>query len=185
MRAVVVAAALGSASAAAAQSPVTSVEVRQTDDGYVADLVMRVAAPREQAFAVLMDFESMANWVPNLRVSRVVNREANRATIEYEGVARYGFLSIPFTTARVIEFEPSNWLHSTQIKGTMKRHESRIDFTAEGNATRLDYHVEMVPGGIAALVLNQRRVERELTQHFEAIGAEILKRKSATSPPSQ
>jgi carbon monoxide dehydrogenase subunit G len=185
VQAIVVAAALGPAPAAVAQSPVTSVEVRQADDGYVADLVMRVAVPPEQAFAVLVDFENMANWVPDVRVSRVVKREANRATIEYEGVAHYGFLPVPFTTVREIEFDTPAWLRSTQIKGTMKRHQSRIDFTAEGNATRLDYHVEMVPGGIAALVLNQRRVERELTQHFEAIGAEILRRKAATSPASQ
>jgi carbon monoxide dehydrogenase subunit G len=182
--AIIVATALGLASAAAAQSPVTSIEVRQADDGYVADLVMRVAVPPEQAFAVLIDFENMASWVPNVRVSRVVKRDVNRATIEYEGVARYGFLSVPFTTVREIEFDAPAWLRSTQIKGTMKRHESRIDFTAEGNATRLDYHVEMAPRGIAALVLNQRRVEHELTQHFEAIGAEILRRKAATLPAS-
>ena len=185
MQAIIVTGALGWSCAAAAQASVTSVAVRRTDEGYVADLVMRVAVPREQAFAVLVDFENMAGWVPDVQVSRVVKRENNRATIEYEGVARYGFLSVPFTTVRVIEFEPPNWVHSTQIKGTMKSHQSRIDFTAEGEATRLNYHVEMVPSGIAALLLNQRRVEREVTQHFEAIGAEILKRKAATPPPSQ
>jgi hypothetical protein len=36
-----------------------------------------------------------------------------------------------------------------------------------------------VPGAMAALVLNKWRVEHELREHFDAIAAEILRRKEA------
>jgi len=62
----------------------------------------------------------------------------------------------------------------------MKRHESRITFADEDKGTRLDYHAEMVPGPIAALVTNPQRVELELREHFEAIAAEILRRQEAS-----
>ena len=185
LRAMQIAAALGLASAAAAESAISSIEVRRTEDGYVVDLVMWVAVPRELAFKVLVDFEHMASWVPNVRDSRVLKREANRATIEYEGVVRYGFLTVPFTTVREIEFAAPAWIHSTQIKGTMKRHVSRIDLAAEGTGTRLDYHVEMVPSVIAAAVLSKRRVEQELREHFDAITAELLRQKEAIPPAAQ
>jgi hypothetical protein len=177
--------ALGLASAAAAESAVTNIEVRQTEDGYVVDLVMWVAVPRELAFEVLVDFEHMASWVPNVRDSRVLKRETNRATIQYQGVVRYGFLAVPFTTVRELEFTAPVWIHSTQTKGTMKRHESRIHFAAVGAGTRLDYHVEMVPGAMAGLVLNKWRVEHELREHFDAIAAEILRRKEAIPTATQ
>lgn len=185
VRTMQIAAALALASVAAAESAITSIEVRQTEDGYVVDLVMWVPVPRELAFEVLVDFEHMANWVPNVRNSRILEREADRTTIEYEGVVRYGFLTIPFTTVREVEFAAPAWIHSIQVKGTMKRHESRIDFAAEGTGTRLDYHVAMVPSAIAALVLNKRRVEHELREHFDAIAAEMLRRKDAMPTASQ
>jgi Polyketide cyclase / dehydrase and lipid transport len=184
-RALQFAAAFALAPAAAAQSAVTGVEVRQTQDGYAVDLVMCLAVPRELAFEVLVDFEHMASWVPNVRESRVLEREANRATIEYEGVVRYGILAIPFTTVRRIEFAAPAWIRATQISGSMKRHESRIELAVRGAQTCLDYHVEMVPGTLAAMVLNSRRVELELREHFDAIAAEMLRRNAAPPPASR
>lgn len=181
LRALLVAVALGSA--AAAQAAITSLDVRQTDEAYVVDLTLWVAAPRELAFDVLVDFEHMANWVPNLRESQVLRREAGRATVEYQGAVPLGFLEVPFTTVREVEFTRPEWIRTSQLKGTMKRHESRITFTADGKGTRVDYHAEMAPGAIAALVTNPQRVEHELREHFEAIAAEILRRQGASPPP--
>ena len=125
-RQAVIAVALGLASAAAAQSAIKSIAVHKTEAGYVVDLAMWIPVPRELAFEVLVDFEHMANWVPNLQESRVLKREAKRVTVEYQGVARYGFLAIPFTTVREVEFAAPGSIHSTQIRGNMKHHESQI-----------------------------------------------------------
>jgi len=173
---------VGPGSAAAAESAVRQVEVRRTHDGYVADLVFWVPAPRELAFGVLADVEHMPDWVPNLRESRVLERDADRITVEHQGVAHYGVLTVPFTTLRQIAFSAPDWIRTTQIKGTMKRHESRMDFVTEGAGTRIDYHVQMEPNALAALVMNERRVASELTEHCNAIVAEILRRKAATRP---
>lgn len=170
---------VGLGSAVAAESAVRQAEVRRTDDGYVANLVLWVSAPRELVFAVLVDFEHMPDWVPNLRQSRVLQREAGRATVEYQGVVRYGVLTVPFATKREITFSAPEWIRTTQTKGTMKRHESRMDLVADGAGTRIDYRVQMVPNALAALVMNEHRVATELSEHCEAIAAEILRRKNA------
>ena len=69
LRAALFAVAAGSAPAADAGSVVEHAEVRQANGGYVADLVIWLPAPRELAFAVLVDFERMPDWVPYLRQS--------------------------------------------------------------------------------------------------------------------
>lgn len=168
---------------AAAESAVRQSAVRRTDDGYVADVVFWVSAPRELAFGVLVDFEHMPDWVPNLRASRVLQRAVGGTTVEYRGVVRYGVLTVPFTTTREITFSAPEWIRTTQVKGTMKRHESRMDLVAEGLGTRIDYRVLMVPNALAALVMNERRIATELSEHCEAIAAEILRRKDASLPP--
>ena len=182
LRTVSVALGLLFATAALAQPVITSIDVRKTADGYVADVIMHVPVPRELAFAVLVDFEHMADWVPNLRESRVLKRDAHRATIEQQGVARFGALSLPFTTVREIEFASPESIHSTQVRGSMRRLESTTKLLAEGAGTRLDYHIEMVPGAVAAAVLTRNFLEHELGEQFEAVLAEMVRRKGAAAP---
>jgi len=173
--------ALGRASAAAAESAVSSIEVRQTVAGYVADLVMHAPVPRDVAFNVLVDFEHMASWVPNLRESRVVERSANRLTVEQLGVARFGALALPFTTVREVKIAAPDSIHATQVKGSMKRLESRMRLAVEAAGTRLDYHIEMTPGIASAVVLSASFLEHELREQFDAIIAEMVRRNGAAA----
>lgn len=182
--AAIVAAAMATSAAVFAAPPIRSVEVRASGEGYAVDLVMWVPAPPELAFGVMVDFEHMPDWVPDLREVRVLEREAHRVTVEHRGVVNLGFLAVPFTTRRAIEFDAPRWMHTVQLEGTMRRHESHMHFVAEGAGTRIDYRVEMVPGGLAALVMTERRVESELRAHFEAIAAEIDRRQALAAPSS-
>jgi ribosome-associated toxin RatA of RatAB toxin-antitoxin module len=185
LRAALLAIAAGLPAAADSGSVVEHAEVRQTNGGYVADLVIWLPAPRELAFAVLVDFERMPGWVPYLRQTRVLERDANRVIVEHQGVVRYGILTVPFTTLREVEFAARDRIRTIQVRGTMKRHESWMGFADDRAGTRIDYHVEMEPSALAALVMNERRVESELREHCEAIGAEILRRKDAAPAVSK
>lgn len=179
------AAVLACASAAGPSTAIDSVEVRPNADGYAVDLVFHAPVPRELAFEVLADFDHMADWIPNLRESRVVRREGQRLTIEQKGTAHFGRLSFPFTTVREIELAAPASIHSTQVKGSMKRFESWMSLAAEGAATRLHYHAELTPGAIAATVLSRSFLEHEFAEQFEAVVAEMVRRKAAAARAGQ
>jgi carbon monoxide dehydrogenase subunit G len=134
---------------------------------------------RELAFDVLVDFEHISNWTSSVRQSRVLKREANKVTVEYSGSVQMGPVAVPFTALREVELSPPVLIESTQIKGTMRRHKSRIRLAAEGAGTRLDYHLEMEPSTFAAAFLNRSRIEQELRDTFDAAAAEMLRRPAA------
>src|SRR5512144_2906056 len=94
LRAALTAVALGVGPAVAADSAIRSIEVQPTEEGYVLDLVMWTPVARELAFEVLIDFEHVANWTPSVRASRVLKREADRATVEYQGSVRLGAVTV-------------------------------------------------------------------------------------------
>jgi ribosome-associated toxin RatA of RatAB toxin-antitoxin module len=169
--------AVGHASIAVAEPAVASIDIREIGEGFVVDLVMRAPLPRELAYEVLTDFEHMANWVPNVKESRVVKREGNRTTVEQQGLARFGLLSFPYTTVRDVELDAPASIRSTQVAGSMKRLTSLMRLSSEGGATRLDYHAEFVPGAVAAKVLTKAFIEHEFSEQFEAIVAEMIRRK--------
>jgi len=157
-------------------NPVRSVDITQTADGYVAILVMHAPVPAKIAWDVLTDFGNMEKWVPNVRESKVVANEGNALTIEQKGNAKFGLLSIPYTSVRKMELEPQNTILSTQVSGSMRKLVSLMRVTPDGSGTRLDYKLEIVPSAIASSVMSKDFLKGELTEQFTAIVAEMVRR---------
>jgi carbon monoxide dehydrogenase subunit G len=156
--------------------PVRSVDITQTGDGYVANIVMQAPVPPKIAWDVLTDFENMEKWVPNVRESKVVTNEGNTLTIEQKGTAKFGLLSIPYTSVRKMELEPEKSILATQVSGNMRRLVSLMRVSADGTGTRLDYKLEMTPSAIASSVMSKDFLKHELTEQFTAIVGEMVRR---------
>lgn len=159
-----------------AQSPIRSIDIAQTPDGYTANVVMFAPVSASVAWEVLTDFENMEKWVPNVRESKVTARDADAVTVEQQGVARFGIASFPYVSVRQMQLKPQETIRSTQIKGSMRRLESLMTVAADGNGTRLTYHLEMVPAGLAAAALSKDFLEHELREQFAAIVGEMVRR---------
>jgi polyketide cyclase/dehydrase/lipid transport protein len=162
--------------AAAAEAPIRSIEVVRSADAFVANLVMFAPVPGSIAWKVLTDFEHQPEWVPNLRESKVIESDGNALTIEQRGVARFGIASFPYVSVRQILLDPERTVRAKQLKGSMRRVESLMTLTPDGNGTQLQYHLEMVPTGLAAAVLSEDFLQHELTEQFTAIIGEMVRR---------
>jgi len=167
---------------AANETPIRSVDIRQDSDGYVADVVMFVPVPAGTAWEVLTDFDHMAAWVPNVRESRIIAHDGNTVTVEQQGVAKFGIANFPYSSVRQMQLDPQRTVHSTQIKGSMRRLESVVTLLPEGGGTQLTYHLEMIPAGLAAAVLSTDFLKHELTEQFGAIIEEMRRRDRQARP---
>lgn len=167
----------GVTAAFAAESPIRQIDVVRNGDAYVLDAVMYVPVPPAIAWAVLTDFEHMANWVPNVRRSRVVARAGEVATVEQVGVVRVGLFGFPYVSLRAIDTSGPLTIRSRQIEGSMRRVESTMRLAAEREGTRLAYHLELVPSAFAGRMVSETMLEREIGEQFAAIVAEMLRRR--------
>jgi carbon monoxide dehydrogenase subunit G len=159
-----------------AANPVRSVDITQSGDGYVANVVMQAPVPPKIAWDVLTDFANMEKWVPNVRESKVVTKDGNDLTIEQKGTAKFGILAIPYTSVRKMQLDPQNTILSTQVSGSMRKLVSLMRVTPEGSGTRLDYKLEIVPSSIASSVMSKDFLKGELTEQFTAIVGEMVRR---------
>jgi carbon monoxide dehydrogenase subunit G len=164
------------ASAQDKNSPVRSVEITQNGDTYVANVVMEPAVPPKIAWDVLTDFGNMQKWVPNVRESKIVSNNGNQLTIEQKGTAKFGILSIPYTSVRTMQLEPEKSILSTQVQGSMRKLVSLMRVSPNGTGTRLEYRLEMIPSTIAASVMSKDFLRGELTDQFTAIVGEMTRR---------
>ncbi len=160
----------------AASAPIRDIRVVQDGSTYVCDVDMLVAVPQAVAWSVLTDFDHMAQWVPNVRSSRVLQRDAAAVTVEQRGVVKLGLAGFPYATERRIELHAPAAIHATQTRGSLQRVESLMLLEPEGAGTHLTYHLELVPSRLAGAVLSARTLEQELAEQFAAIVGEMLRR---------
>jgi carbon monoxide dehydrogenase subunit G len=159
-----------------AGSPIRSVDIAQGDDGYVATLVMQAPVSPKIAWDVLTDFDNMQKWVPNVKESKITSNEGNTLTIEQKGTAKFGLLSIPYTSVRKMQLDPGKSILATQVSGSMKKLVSLMRVTPDASGTRLDYKLELVPSAIASSVMSKDFLQHELTEQFKAIVGEMVRR---------
>ena len=167
---------MAGAGTAATETPIRSIDIVKDSDGYIANVIMFAPVPTSVAWEVLTDFDHMADWVPNVRESNVISRESSALTVEQHGIARFGIASFPYSSVRQMRLDPQRTVHSSQIRGSMRKMESLMTVAPDGNGTRLTYHLEIVPAGLAAAVMSQDFLEHELREQFAAIISEMVRR---------
>src|SRR5687767_12698092 len=72
------------------------VQVNMAGEHIIIDLNFAVPATPQEVWDVLIDFENMADFVSNLKESKVVSVSEDKFTIFQRGGATYGPVSFPF-----------------------------------------------------------------------------------------
>ena len=145
---------------------------------YIVDaLIVVPVAPRE-AWDVMTDFDDMARFVPNLEISRVTGRDGLRLRVEQKGVARWGLLSHSFTTVREIELEPIDRVRSKSIGGTLHQVNSETQFASASGGTEIRHHVSFALETWMPDFLAQPFLQSEMRNQFDALLAEMLRRRT-------
>jgi len=164
-------------------SPVKNAEVavEYREGSYYGSLSLAVPVSPPLALEVLTDFEHMAEFVPNLSVSKVLAHEGRIFRIFQQGRANFGPLSFDFESERQIEVFPDGRLLSRGISGTSRYLRSELAITSLNDGIRLDYRIEMVPDrwlppGIAIYF-----IRHELAEQFMALGREMERRQKLRS----
>lgn len=161
-----------------AWSQVRTIDVAHDGDAYVVTVQVYAPVNRTIAWDVLTDFTHMAGWVPNLQQSVVVKPGDRQLTIEQRGTAKFGGVGFSYTSVREIVLDPQTTIRSTQVKGSMRRQESLMTLSPEGDGTRMQYRLELVPSLLASAALSQDRLKQEIEDQFTAIVGEMSKRKN-------
>src|ERR1700737_3490649 len=141
---------------AAQETAIRSIDIAPDSDAYVANVVMFAPVATDVAWQVLTDFDHMAEWVPNVRESKVIARESNAVTIEQHGVAKFGIASFSYVSVRHIESDPPRTIRSTQIQ--RERAPARI--ADDASARRQRHKAGLPPRNGSRRARGNRCVER-------------------------
>jgi hypothetical protein len=148
-----------------------SFNVDRTGSGVVIEASALLDADPATAWRVLTDYERYAEFIPDIRASRVVKRDGTEVIVEQTGDATFGSVHAPVgITYRIDERAPTR-IVSHASAGGMPALASTYALTGTVDGVRLDYR-----GRVSAAVSWSGQAEgseRSVERGFRALADEI------------
>jgi hypothetical protein len=168
--------AISSAAATRSADQDIVVHVQKHGQDIAVDVDCPVDAPRAVVWAVLTDYDHMAQFISNLDYSRVEARAHNLLRVHQKGKASRGPLSIAFDNVREVELEPFREIRSQLVSGEMKSASfvTRIE-TVDGRVHILN-HGRYTPNIWVPPLIGPALIEAETQKQYGEIRYEILRR---------
>lgn len=131
-----------------------------------------IPCPVEQVWQILTDYDNLADFIPNLTLSRRL--ESSDSGTLLEQVGSQCFLNIQFCARVVLNMVEQfpNRIGFTMIEGDFKAFEGTWKLEADQaspSVTRLIYDVTICPPRAIPAMLIERHLRRDLAQNLQAI----------------
>ena len=142
-------------------------EVFQVDAS--ADIEGNVA----RTWRVLTDYGRFAEFIPDLRSSRVVSRDGQQVVVEQKGEARVLFFSFPIDVRLAITEYPNERLVSRAVAGNFREMRGAYSLEAGQGRILLRYAGRMVPDFFVPPLIGTLALRQNVEASFRALVAEI------------
>lgn len=172
--AVVLAAAIGMAQAGAAAT--IDVTAERRGEGIEIHAHALLGTDAASAWRVLTDYDRYAEFIPDLRVSRVVARRGTTVTVEQAGDARLWLLRTPLDITFEITESPPYGVQSRAVAGSLRALDSRYLLTPAPAGVHLDYTGDVASGFERFGRIEQYAVRQNIARQFQALADEIERR---------
>ncbi|MBA4143461.1 MAG: hypothetical protein H0X43_10775 [Nitrosospira sp.] len=150
-------------------------------ENIIIDLEFSVPATRQEVWDVLIDFDGMADFVSNLKESKVVSVSEDSFTIFQRGAATYGPVSFPFESTREVRLTPHHKIRTSLISGNMHKLEGMTYLIEEDGQTRVTHRTDAIPKIWIPAAVGKIFIEHEMREQFNEMRNEIIRRKKAKS----
>jgi carbon monoxide dehydrogenase subunit G len=177
----IVAAALVLAGTLAAQSAIAAGQIRfETDDEgelitITASADMEVEA--RTVWAVISDYDNLADFIPHMRSSRVLRRDGDQVLIEQTGEFGFLFFRRPVEVRLSVAESPPRRIVAHAVGGNLQSLEGRYAIESlPGGEVRLNYSGRLVPGFDVPRFVSRMAVRSTMARQFQALVQEIVRR---------
>jgi ribosome-associated toxin RatA of RatAB toxin-antitoxin module len=128
------------------------------------------------AWEVLSDYGNLAQFIPDMKTSRVVSRDGNRVVVEQKG--EFGFFFYRQSVDVVIEIveEPRRRIDARRISGNIRDLETHYELKASDAGVKLDYVGRFIPEFSVPPLFGLPMVRRIVERRFRAMVEEIVRR---------
>lgn len=161
-----------------------AVHVEKDGTAFVVRTELTVAAIADEVWAVLTDFDHMAQILSNVDASRIANRVGNTFEVIQKSHASFGLLRLAFSSVRQVELSPKREIRSRLLSGDLKSSDYVTRIAQEDGVTRITIHGKFVAEGLSASAITPEAIESQTRRQYRELREEIVRRKTNAPPPA-
>lgn len=129
------------------------------------------------AWGVISDYDHLAEFVPDMHSSRVVQRDGDKLVVEQTGEFGFLFFQQPVEVRLAVVESPRERIVARAVGGNLREMEGRYTLQdLPSGEVRLSYSGRLVPDFAVPPVIGKMVVRRELGRQFAAVVKEIMRR---------
>jgi carbon monoxide dehydrogenase subunit G len=177
----IVAAALVLTGTVAAQSAIAAGQIRFETDHEGELITITASADMEvearTVWAVISDYDNLAEFIPHMRSSRVLRRDGDQVLIEQTGEFGFLFFRQPVEVRLSVAESPPRRIVAHAVGGNLQSLEGRYAIESlPGGEVRLNYSGRLVPGFDVPRFVSRMAVRSTMARQFQALVQEIVRR---------
>ena len=157
------------------------VHVSINDETVIVDSKFRVAATPQEAWAVMMDFEHMTDFISSLESSKVLWRSGSKVHIEQKGKAAHGFFSFAFEAVRELQLTPFETIESHLLSGNLKKFDAITHLSGDATGTWIVSHAESIPDIWLPPFIGASIIKGDVCDQLQEMHNEIMRRKQVAT----
>jgi ribosome-associated toxin RatA of RatAB toxin-antitoxin module len=154
----------------------TDVRVREEKGTYYVTAVFEVAQTPAVAHAVLTDYEQVPKFMPDVRVSVVRERTAERVLLEQEAVAKLMFFSKRVHLLLEVQETPGTIRFKDVSHKSFELYDGGWTLTVQGDRTVIGYRLSAKPSFSVPEFVLTRLLKRDSIRMIEGLQAEMARR---------
>lgn len=172
-------AALALLATSASHAQPISVRVERQGDEVVIDVEARVQVASKHVWAVLTDYDHMADFLSTMTKSSVIERRGNSLKVAQAGEQQHGPFHFAFDTVRAVDLVPGKEIRSRLVKGSFKSYDSTTRLVEQGAVTLVVHHGRYVPDTWVPPVIGPSVIRDKAEQQYRELIVEMIKRQQA------
>ena len=128
-------------------------------------------------WAVISDYDRLADFIPDMRSSRVIRRDGDQVLVEQTGEFGFLFFRQPVEVRLAVSESPPRRIVAHAVGGNLQSMEGRYAVESlPGNLVRLSYSGRLVPGFQVPPFVGRIAVRSTMDRQFRALVQEIVRR---------
>jgi ribosome-associated toxin RatA of RatAB toxin-antitoxin module len=139
-------------------------------------------APAGLCFAVIADFDRLADFIPGLRSSRIVSAPGQPLRLRQIGETTLGFSRYAIDVTLALETDPPREISFTRVAGNLAVMDGRWQVTGDAARCTVDYRADLQPEFWVPPILGTLLVRRQVQTQLEGLKTEIDRRATLERP---
>ncbi len=158
--------------------PIT-VEARREGDAVIVEAHALLHADLEIAWEVLTDYDRYAEFIPDLKSSRVVARSGGTVIVEQKGQVGFFLFRFPMEVTLSVTEDPRSGITSRAIAGTFREMTGSYTLMRDGDELRFTYSGRIVPDFLLPPLIGTAAVRAAVKKQFGALVKQMQARGAA------